>query len=140
MAKNADEQGESVMGYFRPILRENPKLLEERSNAELYQRWLHDHPNETTIPERVRNGLSNLKSLMRRGLETRKDGEQAGAANAGAAPAARPAQKTGAGFAVLEEQIDDCLGFAKHLDREGLEDVIRLLREARNGLVRKIHQ
>jgi hypothetical protein len=36
---------------------------------------------------------------------------------------------------VLEEQIDDCLSFAKRLDKDGLADVIGLLRRARNGVV-----
>jgi hypothetical protein len=38
----------------------------------------------------------------------------------------------------IEEQIDDCLTAAKHMDREGLDDVIRLLRNARNAVVWKL--
>jgi hypothetical protein len=40
----------------------------------------------------------------------------------------------------LEEQIDDCLSHAKHRDREGLQEVIRLLRRARNEVVWKMGQ
>jgi hypothetical protein len=36
--------------------------------------------------------------------------------------------------------IDDCLTAAKKMDREGLDDVIRLLRNARNGVVWKLGQ
>jgi hypothetical protein len=36
--------GENVSGFFRQIFKENPKLLNERSNDELLRRWLADHP------------------------------------------------------------------------------------------------
>jgi hypothetical protein len=44
------------------------------------------------------------------------------------------------GLEALEEQIDECLTFAKRLDREGLQDVIVLLRRARNAVVWKAGQ
>src|SRR5262245_17868738 len=59
------EAGGSIQGYFRKIFDENPKLLKKRSNEELYQRWLQDHSGEKEVPERVRQGLSNLKSVLR---------------------------------------------------------------------------
>jgi hypothetical protein len=34
--------------------------------------------------------------------------------------------------------LDNCLTDAKHLDREGLDDVIRMLRNARNAVVWKL--
>jgi hypothetical protein len=37
----------------------------------------------------------------------------------------------------LEEHIDEVLGLAKHIDREGLQDVIAILRRARNEVVRR---
>src|SRR3954471_7762580 len=65
-AEGGGGQGESVMGYFRKIFDENPKLLKVRSNEELFTRWLADHPGESVVPERVKNGLANLKSLLRK--------------------------------------------------------------------------
>src|SRR5439155_18222052 len=59
--------GESIMGYFRAIFKAKPKLLKVRSNEELFRQWLADHPGETTVPEKVKNGLANLKSLLRKG-------------------------------------------------------------------------
>jgi hypothetical protein len=50
--------------------------------------------------------------------------------------AAKPAHK----LELLEEQIDDCLSLAKSLDREGLGEIIRLLRGARNKVVWKMGQ
>ena len=38
----------------------------------------------------------------------------------------------------LEENIDECLTFAKNLDRTGLESVIHNLRRARNEVVWKL--
>ena len=40
----------------------------------------------------------------------------------------------------LELQIDECLISARHLDKEGLHDVIAMLRKVRNAVVWKIGQ
>ncbi len=142
MAKAAQRSGddESIMGYFRPILEQYQELLRNRSNAELYERWLKDHPGHKTIPENVRNGLSNLKSTLRTKLGIRKGRRRrkagAGAGAEGAAPAARRLARGAAGqLNHLEEQIDECLALAKHMDRDALGDVIELLRRARNRVV-----
>ncbi len=136
---------ESVMGYFRPILLEDPKLLRTRSNAKLLQRWLDDHPDEKEVPNRVKQGLSNIKSHLRNKLRKRKGRkaqaevtEQA-APPAGAAPweVSHPAAKELEG---LEVQIDDCMTLAKNIDRSELDNVINLLRRARNQVVWKIGQ
>jgi hypothetical protein len=42
------------------------------------------------------------------------------------------------GLPALEEQIDECLTLARGLDREGLADVIAILRRARNEVVWKM--
>jgi hypothetical protein len=140
-AKRAGE-GESIQGYFKRILRENPRLLKGRSNAELLQRWQEDHGSPDEIPHSVKAGLQNAKSALRSRGRKRRARKAAGAA-AGAAmspkqPAAarRPRQPLEA----LEEQIDDCLTAARALDREGLETVIHLLRRARNEVVWKMGQ
>ena len=41
------------------------------------------------------------------------------------------------GLQQLEEQIDEVLGLARGLDHEGLQDVIDILRRARNEAVRR---
>jgi hypothetical protein len=50
----------------------------------------------------------------------------------------KPTRIAPKGLEALEERIDDCLTVAKHMDREGLDDVIRLLRNARNAVVWKL--
>ena len=61
---NRDE-GKSVRGYFRKIFKENPKLLKQRSNDELLNRWSDDHPGEA-VTDRIKQNLANLKSILRK--------------------------------------------------------------------------
>src|SRR5262245_49944652 len=65
-AQSAPQSGETTSAYFRSIFKANPKLLNERSNQELLQRWLNDHPGEKEVPQRVKYILSNLKSILRK--------------------------------------------------------------------------
>jgi hypothetical protein len=126
--RRASANGETVQGYFRPIFNENPKLLKRRSNKELYKRWLADHPGTSEVPQNVMQGLSVLKSMMRRRRTVRRKLRGESANKSGSAV-------TTSGLVRLEALVDDALAFAKHIDREGLEDIIRLLHAARNKVV-----
>jgi hypothetical protein len=139
--------GETTAGYFRRIFKAQPGLLGERSNDKLLQQWLTDHPGHAEVPKNVKSHLSNLKSVLRskkrkklarRADETRQEGQVKPTSQ----PEARVARKPSGGSKLdeLELQIDECLILAKHLDREGLGDVIALLRRARNEVVWKIGQ
>jgi hypothetical protein len=134
-------QGESIQGYFKRLLRENPAWLEGRSNAALLGRWLEDHPDQAEVSDSVKAGLQNAKSALRSKKRRRKAQQVAGAQPA-LAPAGRPVGhgRRGRSPQGLEEQIDDCLNSARALDREGLANVISLLRRARNELVWKMGQ
>ncbi len=140
-ASKPDQGGESVSAYFRKIFDENPKLLKGRSNEELLKRWLADHPDHKEVPEKIKNNLANVKSVLRK--KQRKQGGRPKAeqpeAVAAVSEVARP-KLAPKGLEALEEQIDDCLTAAKLLDREGLADVIGLLRRARNAVVWKAGQ
>ena len=128
------KDGETVSGYFRKVFHEKPKLIRGHSNQELLQRWLADHPGEKEVPERVKQILSNVKSVLR------KKGRERRAAKAQPAESVvttAPRKAAGRSLEPLEEQIDDCLSLAKHLDRDGLGHVIQLLRRARNEVVWK---
>jgi hypothetical protein len=147
MAKKAtgakrEGDGESIQGYFKRILRENPKLLKGRSNAELLQRWQDDHDSPDEIPQSVKAGLQNAKSLLRSRGRKRRARRAAGVQTGPEGPqgqlaANKPPKQS---LESLEEQIDDCLTAARALDREGLETVIHLLRRARNEVVWKMGQ
>jgi hypothetical protein len=137
-AKPADgPETESVAGYFRKVFRENPKLLKERSNDELYRRWLADHPGHEEVPAKVKANLQNIKSVLRTKRGKKKAAKQSsGTAQPQAPTAISPMSMRrlpAKGLQQLEEHIDEVLGLAKHLDREGLQDVIAILGRARNG-------
>src|ERR1043165_9660425 len=137
MPKKKADQAISVAGYFRPIFKQNPKLLKQRSNEPLYERWLKDHPGEKQVPEKVRQGLSNLKSVLR--AKQKRRGRLRREARDAAVPGAvkAPARKA-MGLSHLEMMIDEVLIVAKALDRDGLDEVIRMLRTARNRVIVKV--
>jgi hypothetical protein len=140
---NGSAKSEGVAPYFRPIFETNRKLLKTRSNKELLDRWLADHPDHKEVPENVKTGLANLKSVMRKAMRKRRGRKAAAEAAAGTVvvKAASPLlSKTRADSKLeqLEMLIDDCLTMAKIVDREGLETVIKVLRRARNEVVWKL--
>jgi hypothetical protein len=140
-AKQANANGaETVSGYFRQVFAERPELLDARSNDELLQRWLRDHPGQKGVPNNIRQNLSNVKSVLRKRGRTsarRRAKFEASALPAGTAP---PAPRASKGLALLEERIDECLTAARGLDRDALADVINHLRRARNEVVWTIGQ
>jgi len=132
--------GESIAGYFRKVFAETPKLLKTRSNAKLLERWLVDHPDEKKVPDSVKSSLSNIKSVLRSKKRKRRKAKAAAAEIAAGPVVVAVKQPKPSVLETLEERIDDCLTDARNLDKEGLEDVIRLLRKARNAVVWKLGQ
>ena len=136
---NGQPGGETISGYFRQVFKDNPKWLAGRSNDEVLARWLKDHPGEKEVPKKVKQNLSNVKSVLRQ-AERKKSGapkKESISAEPTAALTAAP-RKGVRGLESLEEQIDECMTLAKNLDREGLSSVINLLRRARNEVVWKM--
>ncbi len=126
---NGQPEGETVSGYFRQVFKENPKWLETRSNDEVLARWLKDHPDEKEVPKRVKQNLSNVKSLLRQAERKKSGGSKKHSQSAEPTAALAAAPRKGVrGLESLEEQIDECLTLAKNLDREGLSSIINLLR------------
>jgi hypothetical protein len=151
MAKKAvvkdNGRGETVGGYFRAVFLENPQFLEERSNDEIVDRWLADHPSESEVPNRIRNILANVKSVMRKDRREAAGLKKSKQPRASVVAQEMPAEDLAApagtmtgneGLEHLEEAIDDCLTLAKNLDRDLLADVINYLRRARNQVVWKL--
>jgi hypothetical protein len=124
--------GESVSGYFRTILEGRPDLINGSTNKMLLERWLKDHPQFSQVPQNVKFNLANLKSALRKKM--RFQGLPASRNAKAAHTSTAPRQK----LETLEEQIDDCMSAAKSVDREGLAEVIRLLKLARNKIVWKM--
>lgn len=128
---------ENISGYFRAIFKENPKFLKSRSNDELLKQWISDHPKEKEVPARVKQGLANVKSVLRskrRGRKRQAEEEQ------GTVAVLTTSRQPSGRLERLEEHIDDALTMARNLDRQGLESVIAVLRRARNEVVWKMGQ
>lgn len=141
-AAPAEANGETTSGYFKRVFKENPQLLGVKSNDELFRRWLADHPDHTEVPGNIKGILFNVKSGLRKKgrkkLGRPKKVEQAVPVTA-AITHPKPVKVAAVkGLEALEEQIDDALTLAKHMDRESLDDVIRILRKARNTVVCKL--
>jgi hypothetical protein len=88
-------------------------------------------------PERIRQNLSNVKSVLRkrgRKRARRKEEEEASPA--------RPVKRrhTMGSLEALEEHIEEALTIARVLDRDVLHHVIQLLRRAPNEVVWKLGQ
>lgn len=142
MAKKA-RNGESVAGYFRKVFEENPALLKGKSNQELLDRWLKDHPDQTEVPKNVKTSLSNIKSVLRsKGRRKGKVKKEvlSGQETHGLVTSSPTRSKKTNNLEMLEEQIDDCLRNARNLEVEALASVIVLLRRARNEIVWMIGQ
>jgi hypothetical protein len=140
-ANTANGKGESMAGYFRAIFKAQPKLLGERSNEPLLTQWLADHPDHSEVPDAVKASLSNTKSVLRSKKRKKKAVKHAEPVQNGVemVHVKAPAVKV-KGLEALECQIDECLSVARNMDREGLDDVISLLRKARNAVVWKMGQ
>jgi hypothetical protein len=134
----ARPEGESMSSYFRKVFDANPKLLDSRSNDELLERWLLDHPGRQAELGKVRANLANIKSVLRNKRRKRRGRRKGAEAAAGTMPA--PAKIATRSLESLEERIDDCLSQAKAVDREGLASIIHHLRRARNEVVWKMGQ
>ena len=139
MAKAASGT-ETTSGYWKRVLEANPHLLKKRSNDELYEIYKRDH-NVTVVPKGAQQGLSNIKSILRKKkkLGRRKAAVAAAKAEAGNGSAARPVRLSAKGLEALEDHIDEALAMAKTLDRTALETVIQALRKARNEVILKMN-
>ena len=135
-----ETQGETIAGYFRRLFQANPRLLNTRSNEELLNRWLADHPGATEVPRSVKVGLQNVKGILRsKGRRRRAAESSAAGAIAAVSRRAQPGVHQN-NLETLEERIDDILMLARGLDEDGLQDVISLLRRARNEVVWRMGQ
>jgi hypothetical protein len=136
MAHPAPET-ETTSGFWKRILRANPQLLRQRSNEQLYEIYKKEHGVDL-VPTNAKQGLSNIKSQLRKEKKLgKRKAAVAAAAGAGEA-AARPVRLSVKGLEALEEHIDDALGMAKTLDRTALEPVIQALRKARYEVILKM--
>jgi hypothetical protein len=116
----------SISSYFRELFTAQPLLLAEKNNDAIIDRYRKDHglADDAKLEATVRNNMANMKSVMRKKLH---HGVYRFSSVA----------KSGNTLDGLEELIDECLTLAKTSDRDGLANVITLLRRARNEVVWK---
>jgi hypothetical protein len=135
MAKRRGRKRKSLSGYFKTVIQENPQWLDGvGTNKLILARFQADHPNKP-ITGKIRANLANVKSVLRR--DKRKRGGVRVSPHLFAARST-PGFAGSKSLAGLEEYIDECLTLAKNIDRDGLANVIRLLRDARNHVVWKM--
>lgn len=136
----SNAQGENVQGYFRQYFEANRHLLKTRSNDAPVRQWFADHPGITELPQRVKSGLANVKTALRKKYKLNKRRRRAEPSETAPTRPGRLAPLIIHRLEGLEEQIDDCLMQAKRLNVDGLEDTVKYLRRARNGVVWKLGQ
>jgi hypothetical protein len=139
---NNGVKAENIAPWFRQVFTEQPKLLKIRSNDQVLKMWAAAHPEFKTIPDNVKTGLANVKSVMR--SKSRKRGRPSKsdvAAALAAAPKLSVMETENAaekGLEKLEIRIDECIADARNLQVKGLDDIINALRRARREVVWKL--
>ncbi len=121
-------KGPSVSGDFRRIYNRYPSWIHDTSNARVLDRYRQDKglAEGAPVDKKIMANLANLKSLLRK-----KERDTGGTKLVTTKPGVRGAQR----LDLLEELIDDAMGLAKTIDREGLSKVLSHLRAARNTVV-----
>jgi hypothetical protein len=132
------KQGKSMSSWFRKIFIAEPTLLDSTSNQEILDRWLAEHPKKRGVPNRIKQAMANVKSMLR---QRRRDGLPLDP-RAGGEVAVEPrrASRPPKDLDALEVHIDEGLYLARSIDPIKLEKVISLLRQARNQVVWKMGQ
>lgn len=128
MAKRKNQDG-SLSAYFRTIFAEQPDWLKAKRNKEIVARYRKDNnlADDSAVPKNIMATLANIKSQERK--KARKRGRPAGQKQAPRAPR---------NLESLEIMIDEAMMLTRSIDRDGLDDVWRHLRAARNQVVLKM--
>lgn len=122
----------SIGGFFRNLFNQKPELLQQKKNDEIlsYYRRENGMAEGAPVEKRILSNLANIKSVMRK--KGRKKGRRA--AVAAGTPMEKPTRAP-RNLEVLEIMIDDAMMMARSIDRDGLNDIWRHLRTARNQVV-----
>jgi len=131
--------GENISAYWKTFFNKRPELLRLRSNDAAIAQWKADHGGTDEFPRSVMNGLTNVKSSMRKqaGIRRRRGRprKHALAAAPAVARVKKPPQKL---LDALEEQIDKCLSLIGGQD--GLGRVVHVLKQARRLTIHQMSE
>ena len=142
MARGSKSEGTSKYAYFKQLFAKHPELLNGKQNDAILDHYLADHciADGVELDKNVKSSMANLKSISRKKQRGKPAASATTAAATSASATAAPKVRAGSKLEHLEEMIDDCLSMAKNHDRDGLKDVLHLLRRARNEVVWKLGQ
>jgi hypothetical protein len=138
MAKTRTKRRKSTASaYFRRLLTEHPEWLKGKSNELILAQYRQDKGKNSDAPisVKVRNILSNMKSVLRKELGM---GAYAGRKARSLAKTSSLSGSLTQRLEDLEEQIDECMIKAIAISAETMESVIKLLRKARREVVWKL--
>ena len=138
MAKTRTKRRKNTTSaYFRRLLTEHPEWLKGKSNDIILNQYREDKGKNPDAPisVKVRNILSNIKSVVRKELGLGAYAGRKARALAKTAPSGLTQR-----LEDLEEQIDECMVKAIAISAETMESVIRMLRKARREVVWKLGQ
>jgi len=130
----------TIRQYWIALLTKHPSWLHERSNDRLFEEYLKDHPDVSAVPQNAKQGLSTVKSMMRKERKERKRGRKSAEEDGMPAPTARPRGRGAAALAELEERIDDVLALARATDGVEGTHVVQSLKAARNAVIVLLHK
>ena len=136
MAK-AKATGESKSAVFRRLYEGNLNLLTVPEYDELFRQY-QGEDSSRKIGTSERQVAANVKSRLRKEHKFRRRRGRRGRRGRmadGAAPVMTGPQRVGAAHLALEDAIDDCIFLARRMDATRFEDVVRLLKRARNHLI-----
>ena len=130
---------ENISQYWKKFYAQHPELLPLRSNDEAVAQWRTDHGG-AEVPQNVLNGLTNVKSQLRKdGKGKKKRGRpRKNAEDAVIAPAARVVKAPTKLLEALEDEIDKCLGMIR--GQEALGNITQMLKQARRLTILHIGQ
>lgn len=140
MAKRKRD-GSGSWSYLNKLFDEHPEWLEQRSNDLILARYREDHglAADTPIEKAVKNNLANLKSVRRKKLrDAGKPRAVAAVKHTAVAVETVASPRRTSKLEDLELLIDDCLTMARNLNRDGMDEIITMLRRARREVVWKM--
>jgi hypothetical protein len=131
MAGGRKPSEDTLSSQIRAIFLEDRRLVRERSNETVKDRWKTKH-QQKELPKNFDGILGNVKSGLRRklGIKGRRGKVVASDGNE-----PDPANLSDRKLSRLGDSIDDCYVAARSLGRKGLEEVALLLKRARNRVV-----
>ena len=142
---DAGAAAENISQYWKNYFTKHPELLPLRNNDAAVQQWKDDHGGKE-IPKNAMNGLTNVKSLLRKdsGIKLKKKRGRPRKHPAAAAPvvavasAARVVKAPLKLLEAIEDQIDKCLALIN--SHAALGKIVLVLKQARRLAIQDMNE